>query len=444
MGKKILLLCFSILASAIFFINLLVIILYAKARRFRQLSNRLVVSSALCCILISIVFIPVNVIEESGYGKSVPWESAIRGHLTAFETMLMLLHTAALSYDRYISIVYGIRYNQIVTNSKLKRVLILSWLCPLLIALLPLIWSLTVEDGQTVILLFNIYQGLISGIILLALLIIIVLYMRMYFQQNRHWEKDIYLSSLKRRFKSDRRSRVDWNDFNGSEETSPKKLPRCNPSENIDKNITSVAENPTRVFSSNDTHQLCDSKLADINKRCHCSVGELSDQDKVSFVENSEENMYLSALILHKCRDRQISRLCTLDQAQRKDIALVNMNSTEEFDNWSINYQTSCGFSVMASKIRSIRLFIVILLIIVLCWTPIIFINFAEAARRGHQIPVSLIVLSKFTFMINCIINPLAYNLCSKDGRKGLRLLLHKARNRFEYKFNVSERSNFR
>ena len=112
----VLLITFSVFVTVIFVCNLLVVVLYVRQRNLRSRSNILAVSSVLCCIFIVFVFIPVNVIDDIAYGLKIPWQQVVKGHVSAFETMLLLLNTVALSYDRYIMILYGVRYDEIITE----------------------------------------------------------------------------------------------------------------------------------------------------------------------------------------------------------------------------------------------------------------------------------------------------------------------------------------
>ena len=429
------------MAGTIFILNFLVIVLYINVRRFRKLSNKLVVSSAICCMFISIVFIPVNVIEDSGYGKSVPWELAIRGHMTAFETMLLLFHTAALSYDRYILIVHGVRYNQIVTASRVKGALLLVWLCPLIIATFPLIWSLPLKDGKIIGLLFNIYQGLISGMIFIIPLGIIALYMRIYFQQSRQWEEDIHIRALKRRFKSEDGSRATLMDVNlgvSASKNQKDNQSSCREIPDIERLKQRKISKSQYVSGKHPKQQLCHYFASpDIQSSDHDSIKECPLVDNLKETEPSiaDEN------ITCKHQDEDISQNFILEQKDDHNSA-SDLKMYQKLDKYPVAYpNTITGLTLMVSKIRSIRIFIVIFSIIVLCWTPITFINFAEAARIGHHVPLSLIVLSKFTFLIKCIINPLVYNLYSKDGRKAMKILSQRVKNRFCYKNEVHDRS---
>ena len=390
MAGSALLLSFSTLVAAIFLSNLLVIMLYIKVRRLRTLSNRLAVSSALCCIFISIVFIPVNVFEEIGYGQSVPWQQAVRGHATAFETMLLLLSTAALSYDRYISILYGMRYSQCVTTKKIRKTLLVVWLSPLIMSLFPLMWSIPVPDEQIVLLLFNVYQGLMSSLIFLILMGIIILYLRIYFQQSRHWEEDNKFKALQRRFSTKRQS-----SSSGS--------------------ASVVTTSPIRVRYPYCASALtrCQKCLKNTSLSCTSKCSECSkDVDDVTDIS--------AALFLTTYQITRVVQRCSIRASERRAVRLKKM----------------------ASKLHSMRLFIVIFSITTLCWMPIIIINLLEAFRLGELVPASFIVISKFAFLANCIINPFVYNLCTKESRRGLRSLIDRKRHRSSTKQTMIENNS--
>ena len=353
MSDQVLLLCFIFSTSAILLLNILVIILYIKVHPIRSRSNKLAVSSAVCCVFIAIAFIPVNVNDDFDYGKPIYWETALKGHITAFHVTLLLFNTAALSYDRYISIVYGMHYDLIMTAEKIRMIIFQIWLCPMVVSVLPLVWSLTVSDERIVVLLFNVYQGLLSAMILLVLMWIIVLYINIYLKQRHHWQSEIKTKVQRKRFSRSK-------------------------------------EKPSSA-------QLFEQKRM-------MTVSIKSRKTSVLEKGHSGKRFSLSEIELH-CKEKIIDRkLCAIKSNQ--------------------------GFSfpvmTLSSKLHSLRLFILIFSINILCWLPIVFINFCEATRIGALIPHSVVTMSKFSYLGNCIINPLVYNLCAKNSRKGMRRLIEK------------------
>ena len=410
-SEGVLLITFSVFVTVIFVCNLLVVVLYIKKRNLRSRSNMLAVSSALCCIFIVFVFIPVNVIDEIAYGLTIPWQQVVKGHVSAFETMLLLLNTVALSYDRYIIIIYGIRYDEIITEKKMRIMVAAIWLISFILSVIPLAWSLTVTDNNIVVLLFNIYQGLISLFIFLLFASIIGLYVRIYRKQNQQWGKDIQLKALRRRLSSKLSSG--------------------------ERSVERYSGDCGSIFSSAPTSPCARQKS--IRGQRSLSFYSTYSQRRSSFLGATpystikvvdENNCPVTLTDSPLTSQSQISERCSVIIGSNNIGSLSKVHvpqsppPRERLNSWR-RKKTSFTQKI-ASKVYSMRCFIVIFLVTVLCWLPIFLINILEALRFSNLVSSTMVTLSKFSFLTNCLINPLIYNLCSRNSRKGLRMLTAK------------------
>ena len=133
------------IAVLIIVVNCWVIALVVMRRNLRTVTNYILTSLAisdLCTGAISIpLFISCNIIRETGICVA----AVIAMRFTSFSTVL---HILTMTMDRYICIVFALRYMSWVTKRRGFQVLTLIWLFSLLLALVQLSWTDFSEDVE--------------------------------------------------------------------------------------------------------------------------------------------------------------------------------------------------------------------------------------------------------------------------------------------------------
>lgn len=140
--------CIAI-AILIIAVNCWVVALVVMRRNLRTVTNYILTSLAisdLCTGAISIpLFLSCNIVPETGICVA----GMIAMRFTSFSTVL---HILTMTTDRYICIIFALRYMSWVTKRRGFQVLTLIWLFSLLLALVQLSWtdfSQDVEDDHS-------------------------------------------------------------------------------------------------------------------------------------------------------------------------------------------------------------------------------------------------------------------------------------------------------
>ena len=154
---------FSIaIAILIIAVNCWVVALVVMRRNLRTVTNYILTSLAisdLCTGAISIpLFLSCNIVQETGICVA----EMIAMRFTSFSTVL---HILTMTIDRYICIIFALRYMSWVTKRRGFQVLTLIWLFSLFLALVQLSWidfSQDVEDdhsekSQKMIIIYDIF-----------------------------------------------------------------------------------------------------------------------------------------------------------------------------------------------------------------------------------------------------------------------------------------------
>ena len=137
-------------------LNILVCSMVYFDRKLRTTTNYFVVSLSIADLLVSVVFIPVDIAEHYTKTKS-------GGYFVAFILLASIFNLCAVTYERYIGLTRPLQYKQIIDCRKLCIVLLVSWISPLLLALLPLAWAANSETA-----LHKVYLGIIIGVFIIA------------------------------------------------------------------------------------------------------------------------------------------------------------------------------------------------------------------------------------------------------------------------------------
>lgn len=119
-------------------LNILVCAMVYIDKKLRTMTNFLVVSLSVSDLLLAVVFVPVYIIDH--YAKTV-----IGGYFVAFTLLATVFNLCGVTYERYIALTRPFRYRTIMSCQKVCTIILVSWITPLLLSLLPLAWDTDVE-----------------------------------------------------------------------------------------------------------------------------------------------------------------------------------------------------------------------------------------------------------------------------------------------------------
>ena len=119
----------------IIIINLVIVVAYVKNSTLsRKPANTLLCSQACCDLLLGTVYLPSRIVTE--YGTSPDFKEFI----SCYTLFLSLLSLIALATDRYLVILKPFLHQYYVSKSLTRKVVLLTWVMPLPVTLLPLSW----------------------------------------------------------------------------------------------------------------------------------------------------------------------------------------------------------------------------------------------------------------------------------------------------------------
>ena len=177
------------LAVIIVFENGLVIIAFTLRRKLRKKqANLLVCSQAFADLINGILLIPVYAIEK--YNRIAAL------YVIAYVLYVSVLNLLALALDRYLALMRPIMHHVTMSLTRTKKIIVLIWIIPLAITLIPLSWKSHPEHVQN--LSDRIYKGISWVILMLLCAVMIVVYLLVYCTAKR---------SLKNRERSLQRGR---------------------------------------------------------------------------------------------------------------------------------------------------------------------------------------------------------------------------------------------
>lgn len=124
--------------------NGFVVILVAKSRRLHSSANWFVLSLAVADSAVGVILFP------SGYlcNKRMACNNSVQMALFWFAIHASVTNLCALTWDRYIAIVYPFKYNACMTKRRPENVILVAWLIPFTISL-ALFVGMYVTDSKT-------------------------------------------------------------------------------------------------------------------------------------------------------------------------------------------------------------------------------------------------------------------------------------------------------
>ena len=173
----------TIYAVLLALVNITVILTYAVNRRLQTLANRFVIALAISDLLVSVFLVPMR--------TWLPLHESI-GPLTAFFLLASLFNICGCTYDRYIAIKNPLQYPAIMTKTRFFQVMVVVWLVPVIIAVIPQTWVQNAEALKLSQLdLYTYEQKFVAFMIVLVLVICVVLvaiYIYIFIVAKRHYD----------------------------------------------------------------------------------------------------------------------------------------------------------------------------------------------------------------------------------------------------------------
>ncbi|KAK3583793.1 hypothetical protein CHS0354_022836 [Potamilus streckersoni] len=126
-----------ILTASIF--NLCLLIAILANRKLRTMTNIIVASLAISDFFIGSVVCPSELIHYiTNYRALTAKGCAVHQAVQIFIPLVSSFHLLAVAIERYVKIVEPLRYFEIATKSRLCVILLIIWIFPLLISVLPI------------------------------------------------------------------------------------------------------------------------------------------------------------------------------------------------------------------------------------------------------------------------------------------------------------------
>nr|QBS47865.1 biogenic amine-like GPCR [Tripedalia cystophora] len=122
----------SIIALLILVGNIMVILVFKADRRLRRMTNKFVISLAVSDTLVAAVYIPVYL------NDALKGQQTIVQYIVCFIWFASILNHCGLAYDRYQGVTKPLHYEQIMTPRKVKTLLVMIWVIPMINTAIPM------------------------------------------------------------------------------------------------------------------------------------------------------------------------------------------------------------------------------------------------------------------------------------------------------------------
>jgi len=165
----------GVLGALITVENIVVCLLVYRFRYLRTWTNGFIASLAVSDILFGVVLVPVHIIEAMLPAK---------GYLIAVVLLVNIANLLSTTFDRYLAVLKPFMYSTFM-EKHFRHILVLAWVVPIIIALLPLVWS---ADPNTTIHTVYLLCVLLLGI-LVPYILIIIAYVRIFREVIRQVRK---------------------------------------------------------------------------------------------------------------------------------------------------------------------------------------------------------------------------------------------------------------
>ena len=361
-----------IFAILVTLINLAIVTVVLHKRNLRTFTNGFIVSLAVSDALTGAVLFPVYILGPE----------FLIGYTNAIIIFSGVANVCSLSYDRYVAVFKPFRYHQVISKS-FKPLVISSWVIPILIGLVPLIWQ--IADAPLAKRLDRAFVILLVALVVLPHVFIFFVYCRIFVRlrkkskQKRALKGFAHSQTKEHDHKTPAQgSRSQRLDFRRTTRTSLKEKCRMYRSRNKDSDTKRVKSND-QVISIEDPS---------------------GDQEQDSTVRGRVSSFRTKQQILNA-----IERL---SGSKRRDSLRRERDSRAEK--------------------RVAKTLAAVVLVFFLSWSPIIYISLAYTVFNSGPVPTALVVFSAFTVAIGSLVNPALYAFLKPDLRNGIAELFCKFR----------------
>lgn len=408
--------------------NLFVCILYYQHNVLHTVANRLVISFAVCDMMIALLFIPLYIFSHD-----------FSTYIAALSSFGSLLNLLALTYERHVAIFHALRYHEVLSRKRIHLLMAEVWSSTLFITLFPLPWEVTLPI-ETFLKFHRVYSGILTTIITLVIIVISLVYLRI-FNVNRHHlrkNRDIarfgvasdeggggqatkmsggLLQQLMRQ-----QSKADEGGLQVS------KFPNCivdpmhSNSSGIELVERNIQEEDFLEIKEVKKNSIISSPLARPYRQQSAIVTDAFSHvhDPCEVKENGRECGIEKIHVIES--DFSDSRTQASDtNMERKQgrygrsfVAMFSQTGTQSYH----KFQTAKG---ILSEIKAARVIALIFALNCLCWLPIIVINFSDViAPKDAALFISptFVTVSLYLFVMNSMFNPFIYALFKRDFRK--------------------------
>lgn len=156
----------AVLGALITIENIIVCLLVYRFRYLRTWTNGFIASLAVSDILFGVILVPVHIIDAM---------SPANGYLIAVVLLVNIANLLSTTFDRYLAVLKPFMYSTFM-EKHFRHILVLAWVVPTIVALLPLVWS---ADPNTTIHTVYLLCVLLLGI-LIPYILIIIAYVRIF------------------------------------------------------------------------------------------------------------------------------------------------------------------------------------------------------------------------------------------------------------------------
>ncbi|XP_048585806.1 adenosine receptor A2b-like isoform X2 [Nematostella vectensis] len=129
---------YILMAVVIIFLNTTVFVLMKIRRSLHTTSNYFLLSLAASDLITGLYTIPVFIACKATFRNDLCQASV---PVFTFTSISILSHIAVITLDKYIYIIYSLRYASLVTGERGRLVILLIWALSLLVALIQLVWN---------------------------------------------------------------------------------------------------------------------------------------------------------------------------------------------------------------------------------------------------------------------------------------------------------------
>lgn len=364
-----------LLAIAILVGNSLVIYLYfvEKTLSIKQ-ANRFVISLSICDLLVALIFIPCHELFHESIQRLIPLP--IAGYVASIATLGSLWNLTALTYDRYVAVFDGLRYEVIMTNKKVTMMMVAIWISDFFITFLPLSWRFVTQE-TTNSLILHVYQFILVIIMTVVHIVLIGVYIAL-FKTNRHHLK--FSQQQEIRFVSQRSKEKRCSEEKTRRHCRKKKTPCCiKYCRRISNEI---------AFRSDD---ICIETVK----------SEIADRAAAQIINNDvlrQENNCTTISVLNKKEPLK----------SRAGRALERLS----------NSRTVCV------ELRAAKVVLILFAFNTVCWLPTVTLNVVYLVswlKDQPHIPRTLRSVSSYCFLIYSLVNPWIYGLLKADFKRAMK-----------------------